>query len=110
MNLQKLVQDDKLETTPRKPITRQEAFDAFVVQQETQLAQMDKVMKNQAALEMMQSQGNEEQQQELMILMLVEQCRSIDIMWMKTGIDQADLEEAISEHKLHDDPEFRQKT
>jgi len=44
-----------------------------------------------------------------MAVILIEQCRSIDIMWMKTGIDQAELEDAIIEHKLPEDPEFRKK-
>jgi len=40
-------------------------------------------------------------------MMLVEQCRSSDKMWLELGIDQEEMEEAIMRHKLNEDPQFR---
>ena len=92
-----------------KQLSKQEAISSFVAQQEMQLDQMDEMIKNQGRLQrMMQSGASEEQQKEAMLMIVMEQCRSSDKCFFKTGVDEDALNEAMEKHKLQDDPEFKQ--
>lgn len=85
-----------------KQLTKEEALKAFIEQQEAQLAQMDDMVKNQNQLQRMMMNGNatEEQQKEAMFIIVLEQCRSVDKTFEKTGIDEETLQAAMEKHKL----------
>jgi hypothetical protein len=42
----------------------------------------------------------EQKQQELMLYVLSQECKSMDKMWQDTGVEHEDLEEAIQRLKL----------
>jgi hypothetical protein len=56
---------------------------------------------------MMTGNATEEQQKDAMFIIILEQCRSVDKTFAKTGIDEETLQAALEKHKLTDDPEFK---
>jgi hypothetical protein len=63
---------------------------------------MEDMVKNQHQLQKMMMSGNatEEQQKEAMFIVVLEQCRSVDKAFFKTGIDEEAITAAMEKHKL----------
>ena len=51
--------------------------------------------------------SQEEKQQTVMLYILTQECKSLDVMWDKTGVEHEELEDSIQKLGLERDPDFQ---
>ena len=77
-------------------------MDVFQAQQKIQMDSMDEMMRSGA----MNPPRNQMEEMQMMMKMMVQQCKSQDKLFIEQGVEEEHLNQSIQDKNLQQDPEF----
>ena len=83
------IQKNQQSATSGAVLERDKVFETFKAQQEIQMKQMEKMMKDPSMMNM--NQMTQDGQMEMMMMAMVEQCRAQDQLFEQTGVEEEQL-------------------
>lgn len=92
------IQKNQQSATSGTVLSKEKVFETFKAQQDIQMKQMEKMMKDPSMLNM--NQMTQEGQMKMMMMAMVEQCRAQDQLFEQTGVEEEQLLYSIEQLKL----------